>query len=543
MSEIGPRTRRRLRRALRGDRHPADLRLERAALIILAAFAACALMLAWAHGAEFQVNVVTSGTQTTRWGLQHCVQDGTQTKVAFIYAGDVYGRMWDATTGTFTTSEVDLADLSKDGNRFGIGCTSNTQWVGSYLFGSNQYNLAKDASLVDTSSPEVGEAVSNDAEDGSYFLCGNNICVWTMITSGGSSDVYAIRYDSVGTQLGAEFTTNTTVTGNQQKARIAIDPSDDDFVVVWNDENPAPDVIRGQRFASTGTAIGTEFTVASSVTAPVEPSIDVLASGGLIAVWSTAGTADGSEKGVFGRRFDSSGAALGSEFQINVRTLNDQGNPVVKAMSSGGFYVWWNSEQFADANYEVMGRQFDSSGNPVGAEFQVNTYTTNVQGVPDAFRIDDARFVVAWRSFGQDGSDYGIFASDYGNNPYGVTPTQTETATATGTATQTATVTATATSTATSTATPTATETSTSTVTQTGTATETPTRTSTNTNTETPTSTATRTPTSTPTQTPRANRAENISLRASRAIITPRNSSAQTTLRQSAAQNVEVLGQ
>ena len=50
---------------------------------------------------------------------------------------------------------------------------------------------------------------------------------------------------------------------------------------------------------------------------------------------------------------------------------------------------------------------------PDGPEFQVNTYTTGGQA-GSTVAVDPAgNFVVVWRSFGQDGSDYGIFAQRY----------------------------------------------------------------------------------------------------------------------------------
>jgi hypothetical protein len=49
----------------------------------------------------------------------------------------------------------------------------------------------------------------------------------------------------------------------------------------------------------------------------------------------------------------------------------------------------------------------------VGTETRVNTYTTSVQAAP-AIAMDAAGdFVVAWDSFGQDGSSYGVFSKKY----------------------------------------------------------------------------------------------------------------------------------
>ena len=59
---------------------------------------------------------------------------------------------------------------------------------------------------------------------------------------------------------------------------------------------------------------------------------------------------DGSAEGVFGQRFDSSGAALGGEFQVNTATpyLELFGTSVVSDASDGFFVVWSSNQEGAD---------------------------------------------------------------------------------------------------------------------------------------------------------------------------------------------------
>ena len=39
----------------------------------------------------------------------------------------------------------------------------------------------------------------------------------------------------------------------------------------------------------------------------------------------------------------------------------------------------------------------------------MNNYTTSDQQNPSVASLSDGKFVITWQSFGQDGSDYGIF--------------------------------------------------------------------------------------------------------------------------------------
>jgi len=50
---------------------------------------------------------------------------------------------------------------------------------------------------------------------------------------------------------------------------------------------------------------------------------------------------------------------------------------------------------------------------PVGSEFHVNTYTTDDQYASSVAADAAGNFVVAWQSFGQDGSGLGVFGQRY----------------------------------------------------------------------------------------------------------------------------------
>jgi hypothetical protein len=48
-------------------------------------------------------------------------------------------------------------------------------------------------------------------------------------------------------------------------------------------------------------------------------------------------------------------------------------------------------------------------GNPLGGEIRANTYTTEDQSGAAIAALPGGGYVVAWRSFGQDGSEYGVY--------------------------------------------------------------------------------------------------------------------------------------
>src|SRR5262245_41611394 len=61
----------------------------------------------------------------------------------------------------------------------------------------------------------------------------------------------------------------------------------------------------------------------------------------------------------------------------------------------------------------ALERRMLMSLSPVGAEFPVNSFTTNSQYMPSVAADADGDFVVAWQSEGQDGLGAGIYAQRY----------------------------------------------------------------------------------------------------------------------------------
>jgi hypothetical protein len=142
------------------------------------------------------------------------------------------------------------------------------------------------------------------------------------------------------------------------------------------------------------------------------PSVCRSQVGDFVVVWESA-EQDGDGRGVFAQRFDSGGAAVGGEFQVNVETLDHQQLPNVACGADGSFVVAWESRGQDGDGYGVFARRYDAGGAPMGGEFQVNTYTTEWQVGASVCAAADGSFVVAWQSYEQDGDSEGVFAQRF----------------------------------------------------------------------------------------------------------------------------------
>jgi hypothetical protein len=152
------------------------------------------------------------------------------------------------------------------------------------------------------------------------------------------------------------------------------------------------------------------------------PTVAIRGDGHFVITWQSNGQ-DGSETGVFARMYDSDGNPLDDEFQVNSYTTGEQQSPGVAMNTSGDFVIAWNSYYQNGSYRDVYAQMYSSSGNKVGNEFRVNTYTDGRQGGGRVAMNADGHFVILWNSLNQvnDNSGWDVFVQLYDNegNPLG----------------------------------------------------------------------------------------------------------------------------
>ena len=238
---------------------------------------------------------------------------------------------------------------------------------------------------------------------------GGFVVVWSSSQSAGSDSdnrsVQMRRFDAAGAPLGADQQVNSDTTGVQQAPALAMGP-DGRFLVVWEGLDGDGDGIRAQLFASDGTPSGGEIAV-NSYTTDDQNAVAVAEVGTeFVVVWQSAASPDDADGySLRGRLLSSSGAPLGAELQINVVATGDQLAPAVSGGSDGEFVVSWHRFSGGGLASEIFARRFTDDGQGLGAEFQVNTYTTGSQRGSDVVRHGSGNFVVAWGSDGSPATD------------------------------------------------------------------------------------------------------------------------------------------
>ena len=300
---------------------------------------------------------------------------------------------------------------------------------------------------------------------------GEFLVVWEYsfpTTRYGDLDVYGQRFGPTGQKVGGEFRVNTTTANAQYRPQAGI-ADDGTCAVAWTSyQDPksgkvaASDGIYAQRFGPLGAKLGGEFRVNDYLPDTQNvPSLAMDGAGNFLIAWQSYGQ-DGSEWGVYAKRYSASGAAQGGEMRVNVATAGHQFRPAAARLPGGGFAVAWqhnlldgngndihlrrhdgtawsdvrvvNSVTAGSQNHpslaadtsgnvlvawhraeggpitEVFGQKFDPSGQPAGEEFQLNGYSNDAQAWASVAAQPGGRFVAAWSSMGQDGDNDGVFA-------------------------------------------------------------------------------------------------------------------------------------
>jgi len=244
---------------------------------------------------------------------------------------------------------------------------------------------------------------------------GNFVVTWTSYGQDGEGDgVVARRFDRTGAPVGGEFIVNTFTSGNQYADAVTTDGAGN-FVVVWTQNGGGSYGIFARRYDAAGNALGGQFQV--DTTSDYNYFADAKAdrAGNFVVVWHGAPTGAG-QKDILARRFDSAGTPLGDEFVVNQSTGGDQLYPSLATDNAGNFIVTWSGSD-ADAS-GAFARRYDRFGNAVTDEFPLNQTTELAQESGAVGANAAADFLALWSSDGQDGAAFGVFGARSGLTAY-----------------------------------------------------------------------------------------------------------------------------
>jgi hypothetical protein len=388
-------------------------------------------------GPEFQVNTYITNDQrypsaamdpngnfAITWNSMG--QDGSSQGVfAQLYDSNGWPQGLEFQVNTYTANSQMFPSIAMDKNgNFVIAWMSEGQDGNGWGIFAQRYNRT---SVPQGSEFQVNTYTTDHQSYPSVAMDpnGNFVIAWNSLGQDGSiQGVFAQRYNSSGWPQGSEFQVNTYIMDDQgiRRRSTAMD-SNGNFVIAWNSWWQDGDIggIFAQRYNNTGVPQGPEFQVNTyTENAQTLPSVAMDKNGNFVVAWTSWGGQDGSEHGIFAQRYNSTGEPQGPEFQVNTYIMDNQSVPSVAMDSKGNFAITWVSDGQDGDSWGIFAQLYNRTGSLQGSEFQVNNNITGRQAYPSVAMDSNGNLIVAWESEGQDGSNFGVFARLYTGEPPGI---------------------------------------------------------------------------------------------------------------------------
>ncbi len=273
--------------------------------------------------------------------------------------------------------------------------------------------LGETLSLGSLSGTEA--AVIAQRNDGQSIVVFQSDVGSTGRDAGSGPDIYLQRLDASGEPLGAPTVVNSMTRGAQLDPSVAV-AADGSFLIVWSGRGAGDRVgIFGQRFSADGTSIGEELQIHTERGGDqTHADLAMAADGTAVVVWAGVGNDDAS--GVWMRRMAADGSFLGSQIRVNETVDGIQAYPSVGIDDEGNTVVAWSSRHQDGDGWGIFSRRFNGDGAAVGGEFQVNETTEGSQHQPAVAMARSGAFSILWSSLGQDGDSWGVYGQQYDVN-------------------------------------------------------------------------------------------------------------------------------
>ena len=256
---------------------------------------------------------------------------------------------------------------------------------------------------------------------------GDVVVAWVSYGQNGDAatdgNIYAQLYTKLGQPVGTQILVNSFTTGTQIDPAVAMNAGGT-FVVAWSGEAADGSMgVSARAFNVAGTPLGDQFLVNQFPNNDQSaPSVAINAAGNVVITWTSySQSPDTGYNGIWARSFNilqGPPAATNAEFLVNTSLAYNHDDSSVAMAANGNFTVVWQSFGQDGSDWGVFGQRFNSADAKLGGEFQVNTYTTDKQMLPKVAMDANGDTVITWESFGQDGSGWGIYARRY--SPAGV---------------------------------------------------------------------------------------------------------------------------
>ncbi len=353
------------------------------------------------HGAAFRVNDDAAGaTQyqpdaaVNRYGEALVSWADTRGGAARVFArrlgpgGTPLGPSWLVDSQPGSHAEPSAAARS-DGGYWVAWVNTDQRQRGVFCA-----RLARDGSVVTPAFPVHDDRASTLQRIASIGTDGRGVsCVAWEDERDGTTDIYRSLFDRDGVVAGPNLRVNDDGPGGSAQYYAATGAGTGRYLVAWTDGRDGYHIY-GQFLDAAGVPVGPNQRINSGGASALQwyPFVAMDRTNRSVVVWMDTRETDA--YGVYARRYDSAGAAVGPDFRVSDGT-GDQVYASVAMNDAGRFVAAWMDYREAEA--DIYCRPFRADGTPAADDIRVNTDSAGAfQGYPGCAVAADGGFVVSW---------------------------------------------------------------------------------------------------------------------------------------------------
>ncbi|HEX9933659.1 MAG TPA: FlgD immunoglobulin-like domain containing protein, partial [bacterium] len=216
----------------------------------------------------------------------------------------------------------------------------------------------------------------------------------TFVNEADSVKARIFRAD--GEPLSDEILVNDYVKGSNQyysDVAVAMDARGG-FIVVWTDHRNGNADIYAQRYDSLGSRLGKNFKVNDDSEAAYQwtPTIAMDDLGNALIAWSDQRNGNND---IYAQQYDLEGRPVNANFKVNDDSgSGDQKNPCLATSGSGNSVIVW--EDYRDGSARVTAQQFDSQGRRAGLNYRVANEDANPPQESPVVAVNEDQIAFVW---------------------------------------------------------------------------------------------------------------------------------------------------
>jgi poly(beta-D-mannuronate) lyase len=273
-------------------------------------------------------------------------------------------------------------DLSGSENPTTILMDAHKSITATFIAGTD-FQVNDDQSSADQDSPSI----SVDSN-------GNFVITW-IDWRGVDTDIYAQRYSSDGSPIGANFKVNDDPGSAEQWSPCISSDGSGNFVITWSDWRGVDTDIYAQRYSSDGSAIGANFKVNDIQISAFQwfPCISSDGSGNFVIAWQDGAPIENFSPDIYAQCYDNNGNKVGTNFNVHDDLgSGGQWGPSISVDVDGNFVITW---QDGSEKSDIYAQCYSSGGSAKGTNFRV-TYTNAMSKIARDVKLWNGRIYNTW---------------------------------------------------------------------------------------------------------------------------------------------------